>query len=86
MEFKTSHFAMVSFKQLRSICFRFPHTPLCASKAIVFCVVVAGFTGKYRPRVKDFQDNGSGVFVVQIFSKWLPDNNKGIFLIFFNFL
>ena len=68
MEFKTSHFAMASLQHLRSICFRFPHTPLCASKAIVFCVVVAGFTGKYRSRVKDFQDNGSGVFVVQIFS------------------
>ena len=68
MEFKTSHFAMVSFKQLRSIGFRFPHTPLCASKAIVFCVVTAGFTGKYWPWVKDFQDNGSGVFVVQTFS------------------
>ena len=68
MEFKTSHFAMASLQQLRRIGFRFPHTPLFASKAIVFCVVTACFTGKYRPRVKDFQDNRSAVFVVQNFS------------------
>ena len=50
---KTMNFGMASLQWLRWNGFRFSHSPMFTSKPTIF-LDHAGYTGKYRPVVKDF--------------------------------